>query len=130
MDNIRPYEFYVGNFIISWISYFGFSSKFTQFFIYYFYLQVVYLILNYFISLISFMARRTVFNTSWLEEPTLKSWLQRVEGDQSAAYCKLCHSSIQLGNMGKRALQNHMKTKKRQTFASAMGTSSLSSWVQ
>ena len=76
------------------------------------------------------MARRTVFNTSWLEEPTLKSWLQRVEGDQSAAYCKLCHSSIQLGNMGKRALQNHMKTKKHQTFASAMATSSLSSWVQ
>lgn len=76
------------------------------------------------------MARRTVFNPLWVEDPLFEPWLERVEGEQSSGYCKLCRCSVHLSNMGKRALIKHTETKKHRTVVSSMKTSSLSTWVQ
>ena len=56
------------------------------------------------------MYRQTYYSRSWLEDkdkyPSLTSWLDGKEGSKTFSY-KLCKKTLQLGNMGIKALTAH-----------------------
>ena len=56
------------------------------------------------------MSRQTYFSSSWLREkdkyPSFTSWLNGKEGSMAFS-CKLCRKTLQLGNMGVKALTAH-----------------------
>lgn len=56
--------------------------------------------------------KKTSFNDRWLLDPSLSSWLKRIESDKFSAYCSLCRNSFSLSNMGKVAVSSHLSGKK------------------
>ena len=58
------------------------------------------------------MAKRTFFNKSWKDEAPYKSWLQEDEFSNLYFKCSKCQVKLELGNMGKGALNKHMKSRK------------------
>lgn len=51
------------------------------------------------------------FQTSWLNHPDYKSWIQA--GKMSTyAYCHLCRKDIDIKTMGESALRSHAKGQK------------------
>ena len=55
--------------------------------------------------------KNTNFNFSWLGIPEYANWLISTN-DSGSAGCKYCKSTFTLSNMGKRALDSHMKGKR------------------
>ena len=56
--------------------------------------------------------KRTHFNPMWKLDPKFKEWLDADPESKFNFYCKKCHCTCELGNMGKGALNKHVKTKK------------------
>lgn len=59
--------------------------------------------------------RKCVFNPKWLEEQRF-SWVMSVENNKNCAHCKVCNTNMVLSNMGKKALESHMLSKKHITI--------------
>ena len=57
-------------------------------------------------------SKRTNFNPVWLTEESFMTWLVEDETDKHRFKCRICNSSLDLGNMGKRALTIHQDGKK------------------
>ena len=57
--------------------------------------------------------KHTKFCDSWLVDVEFQSWLARDEKSDRSAKCKSCMCTIELRNMGRRALASHLKSKKR-----------------
>ena len=55
------------------------------------------------------MAKKTLFNESWLQKEKYKPWLDSDSNNKISFRCKFCCSKISLSNMGKRALESHMQ---------------------
>ena len=65
------------------------------------------------------------FRKEWLTKYEYKKWIQERAGDKKA-YCKVCTKSVDLSNMGQRALISHMQSKKHSdSVAVQSGTSAL-----
>lgn len=58
------------------------------------------------------------FNDTWLEDPNFNCWLKKMEGNENKAFCCLCKTEIDIINLGKSALNIHMKGKKHQNMVS------------
>ena len=79
--------------------------------------------------------RHTKFNKLWLGYDKYKEWLLEDGFNDRNAKCKLCLCTIQLSNMGKRSLDNHMETKKHKESlklkkTSQMSSITMNSWLQ
>ena len=57
----------------------------------------------------------TTFNRTWTTHPDFIGWLQGVDDNPHAAWCKSCHKLIHLSNMGRRAIVSHASSKKHKT---------------
>lgn len=69
------------------------------------------------------MVKKTVFNKLWLDaklHPELANWLQEGRGGTSEAFCKLCSMTVQLSNMGRRALVSHASSVKHRKIVDGM----------
>ena len=62
----------------------------------------------------------TLFRAEWLTNPKYSTWLEKTSVS-TEAYCKHCHKNIDLLNMGRGALESHMKGQKH---SDASGTNS------
>ena len=51
----------------------------------------------------------TLFKDYWLDNPEFKDWIEKVDNCTSKARCKVCRKTIDLSNMGTRALKSHAK---------------------
>ena len=49
----------------------------------------------------------TIFQPEWLTMPEYDEWLARSTKSKRHAFCKLCKKHIDIGNMGKGALNSH-----------------------
>ena len=58
------------------------------------------------------LGKRTHFNSAWKLDPKFKEWLEVDSESNFNFYCKKCQCTCELGNMGKGALNKHMKSKK------------------
>ena len=56
--------------------------------------------------------KRTHFNPMWKLDPKFNEWLDADPESKFNFYCKRCHCTCELGNMGKGALNKHIKAKK------------------
>lgn len=54
--------------------------------------------------------QRSQFCKSWIRKGEYNNWLDEASNDTNAAYCKLCKKSFSLSNMGKAALDSHMRS--------------------
>ena len=52
------------------------------------------------------------FNKEWLTHGEFKDWIQEVPNDALKARCILCEKTVELSNMGSRALKSHAKSSK------------------
>ena len=74
----------------------------------YFYLFLI----CYFLTDLFFKMKFTFFNPDWLQSDKYKFWLLENNDDKSFG-CSVCNvRSLELGKMGKQALEKHMRTKK------------------
>ena len=48
--------------------------------------------------------KKTIFNKLWLEDAHFASWLEKDKTSVSTFKCKRCQLTLELGNMGRRAL--------------------------
>ena len=55
--------------------------------------------------------KRTHFNPAWKLDPKFKEWLDVDPESKFNFYCKKCHCACELGNIGKGALNKHIKAK-------------------
>lgn len=69
------------------------------------------------------MSKKTVFQDTWLLDPTLL-WAQRVKDNVYSCYCKICKKSFNLSNMGKSALLSQMDGNKHAAALLNLDTSS------
>ena len=53
----------------------------------------------------------TFFQEAWLQNPKFSTWIQQT-AIQTEAKCKLCCKTIDLSNMGTRALESHAQSAK------------------
>lgn len=68
----------------------------------------------------------TIFNVSWLTHPKYIGWLEAVKGVPTASFCRPCHKTIVLSNMGRRALDSHATSKKHiQSISTGMKSSDI-----
>ena len=56
--------------------------------------------------------KRTVFNPKWKSDPNFEAWLAVDLKSAFNFFCIKCQCTCELGNMGKGALNKHMKSKK------------------
>lgn len=64
------------------------------------------------------------FRKEWLSKDEYKEWVQESADNDNKAYCKVCKKTIDLSNMGQRALTSHMKSKKHiESLSVRLGTS-------
>ena len=75
----------------------------------------------------------TFFNPDWLQSD--KYWLPENNDDKRSFGCSVCNvRSLELGNMGKQALEKHMRTKKHgerlKSISSAGPMSRMKLWVK
>ena len=54
----------------------------------------------------------TNFNLSWKSDPLFESWLLEDPKSKHSFKCNVCHSTLDLGNMGRGALTKHNKSAK------------------
>ena len=52
------------------------------------------------------------FNKEWLTHGEFKDWIQEVPNDALKARCSFCDKTVELSNMGSRALKSHAKSSK------------------
>ena len=64
------------------------------------------------------------FSDRWLDETEFKVWLQRFQGDDTRAYCKLCKKDFGVGNSGRKSLDTHAKGAKHKSLEQGAATSS------
>ena len=55
------------------------------------------------------MAKKTLFNESWLEEEEYKLWLEKDSNSKNSFRCKFCCSKISHSNIGERAHESQMQ---------------------
>lgn len=60
------------------------------------------------------------FNDNWLDDEKYSGWLQKTT--EYEVRCRLCKKTIQLGTMGCRALDAHMKGEKHKRYADSQAT--------
>ena len=72
----------------------------------YFYLFLI----CYFLTDLFFKMKFTFFNPDWLQSDKYKFWLLENNDDKRSFGCSV--RSLELGKMGKQALEKHMRTKK------------------
>lgn len=60
------------------------------------------------------MSKHTFFQQDWLLEPCFKDWVQQVPRNAKVVMCNVYNKTIELSNMGRRALTSHMKGTKHQ----------------
>lgn len=65
---------------------------------------------------------KSVFQSSWLNEANLASWLRPVKQDPYSAYCLACRRTFSLSSMGKQAVTSHAKYKNHQSSVLQMST--------
>ena len=56
--------------------------------------------------------KRTIFNPKWKTDPNYESWLAADPKLDFNFICVKCQCTCELGNMGKCALNKHLKAKK------------------
>ena len=72
---------------------------------------------------------KSKFLQEWLHVPKYKTWLKEVENDDSRAFCKLCQSSFDVGNMRLSSLDSHNEgTKHCRRLANAKSSPSIRSF--
>ena len=54
----------------------------------------------------------TNFNVTWQKDPLFESWLLADPNSRHSFKCKVCQSTLDLGNMGRGALVKHNKSSK------------------
>lgn len=57
------------------------------------------------------LVRKCVVNLQWLKEYRFL-WENPMFDNKNSAYCEMCNANIALNNMGKKALESHMLSKK------------------
>ena len=77
----------------------------------------------------------TFFNPDWLQSDKYKFWLLENKDDKRCFGCSVCNvRSLELGKMGKQALEKHMRTKKHgerlKNISSAGPMSHMKVWVK
>lgn len=76
--------------------------------------------------------KHTKFSDSWLGDGEFQSWLARDKKSDRSAKCKLCMCTIELSNMGRRALTSHLTSKKHVSRAQNKDSQGglLKTWIQ
>lgn len=97
----------------------------------YFYLFLI----CYFLTDLFFKMKFTFFNPDWLQSDKYKFWLLENNDDKRSFGCSVCNvRSLELGKMGKQALEKHMRTKKHgerlKNISSAGPMSHMKVWVK
>lgn len=80
-------------------------------------------------------SRHTHFKDIWLDDENYSKWILKDPSNERNANCKWCLSTIQLGNMGKGALDKHAKRNKHKAREQACrqdsaSVASMSSWLK
>ena len=55
------------------------------------------------------MAGSCSFREAWLSDSEFKVWVEKLEGNSKAAFCRLCKTKVHVASMGVGALRSHMK---------------------
>ena len=79
------------------------------------------------------MSKYTNFNPVWMTDKLYQSWLLPDEKNKHKFRCSLCNMSLDLSNMGKRALNSHIEGKKHILNAKLRTSKSMSmfqNWIQ
>lgn len=77
------------------------------------------------------MNKQTTFQSDWLRDPLFAAWLSKDVQRNTVAFCKLCKKTINLSNMGRRALTSHMEGEKhKKHFKSVQTSASLHCFIK
>lgn len=63
--------------------------------------------------------KKTIFQKIWINpnfHPEFADWLEEAKGSSHEAFCKYCHVSFNLSNMGKQAVISHSTSAKHRKF--------------
>ena len=77
--------------------------------------------------------KATNFNVIWKKDPLFQSWLLPDPMSKHNFRCKVCQSTLELGNMGRGALVKHTKSAKHIKNSEDLNSASagmLASWTR